>query len=139
MEQEIADVEKELEILGAQEPPPIPSDLFDIDMDLINSPPLPNLSATIASNTNAETRSEAAATKPAATKPAATKPAATKPAATIPAAVAVQDKDDDKSKVKDVKPITPNPNQKDIKVEEKSTLDDEEFTVVATSKKNRKR
>ena len=36
VEQEIVEVEKELEVLVTQEPPPIPSDLINIDMDLIN-------------------------------------------------------------------------------------------------------
>ena len=41
IEQEIVEVEKEIESLESQEPPPIPSNLLDIDMDLVNSAPNP--------------------------------------------------------------------------------------------------
>ena len=39
VEEEIVEVEKELEVLSTQEPPPVPSDLLDIDMNLINNEP----------------------------------------------------------------------------------------------------
>jgi len=121
VEQEIVDVEKELEILETQEPPPIPSNLLDIDMELINIQSPPDNSVIKAGNTNVDS------------KPG-----------TKEEPKNGQIKDADKNKVEEAKPVT-NPKENEIKVEKKSSkqvekqVEEEEFVVVASTKKNRKR
>ena len=107
IEQEIVEVEKEIESLESQEPPPIPPNLLDIDMDLVNSAPNPVVE-TIKSNDNcgdAESKSP---------------------------------KVEDPKKEQSIMAVS---LKNEVKVQGKieSKAAEEEFVVVSTTKKNRKR
>jgi len=116
IEQEIVEVEKEIESLESQEPPPIPSNLLDIDMDLINSAPNPVVVETIKSNDktgDAESKSPK-----------------------------VEDPKKEQSKNKEQSGAAPEKLKNEMKVEgkiESKSAAEEEFVVVSSTKKNRKR
>jgi hypothetical protein len=112
IEQEIVDVEKEIESLESQEPPPIPSNLLDIDMDLVNSTPNPVVE-TIKSNDNcgdAESKSPK-----------------------------VEEPKKEQSKIKEQSVAVPLKNEVKVQGKIESKAAEEEFVVVSSTKKNRKR
>jgi hypothetical protein len=105
-----------LEILETQEPPPMPSNLLDIDMDLINS--IPNPTIVELKETNPINKSQICESKSINTGKSKTK---------------------EESKVKsiDVPPIKEVKVEASKKVESKN--EDEDFVVVSSTKKNKKR
>lgn len=114
IEQEILEVEEEIEVFETQEPPPIPSDLLDIDMDLINKTPD---HAVVSSEIKANDKNENGLSKP---------------------STNVKDVVN-KEQEKEALPVTvPPPKEKQAQTLKQSPKEDEEFVVVSV-KKNKKR
>lgn len=108
IEQEILEVEEEIEDLETQEPPPIPSDLLDIDTDLINKTPD---HAVVSSEIKANDKNENGLSKP----PTNVKDVVNKEPVTVPP-----------------------PKEKQAQTLKQSLKEDEEFVVVSVKKNKKR-